>query len=511
MKKLSLLIIAAFLTISVIGQNRKNHSGFLNKFSDQKVLSVPGISDEFLNFDVYAKSAKQNVQLKEADALKQRLDSVVFAGSDKDVYMYDPNGNVLLDTYFDWDGTSWVNSWKDEYTYDSNGNQTQVISTEWDGNQWINLYKHENSYDTNGNQVKELSSNWDGNNWLNSHRNEFVYDAENNLTQNISSNWSGSPDDNWIVGGKNEFIYDSNRNQTQNILYYWNNDQWENASKTEYVFDANKNMTQAIEYGWDGENWNTSAKYETFFDANENITEFVFSEWNNDEWVKAAKYEYQYDANGNMTLSKLIYIDEGENFTYSKEESVYDDFGNRILYSFFEIDFENEELPLIPVWREEYAYDNNFSFNDLILPFNPDDFENDSEFDVQVVLQFDFTLMFKHKLVQLTYYEGDGDSWMMTDDYNIYYSEQNITGVGGLNLTNNVSVFPNPAVNQVTFKLDASVNQFAVEFYDIQGKLVMSKTTENNRPVSIESLNKGLYFYRLSENHNIYSGKLIVK
>ncbi len=507
------LISAVFLTISVIGQNAKNLTVFKSKLSNHKQSTVSAINDKFLNFDVHAKSAKQNMHLKEANALKQRLDSVVFADSDKDIYVYDANGNVLLDTYFDWDGTKWVNSWKDDYTYESNGNQTQVISNEWDGNQWINLYKHENSYDSNGNQVKELSSNWDGSNWINSYKNEFVYDAESNLTQNISSQWSGSPDDKWIVVGKNEFAYDINGNQTQNIQYYLNNEQWENASKTEIVFNSSQIITQAFTYGWDGENWYYSEKYESFFDANENITEFVFSEWNNDEWVEAAKYEYQYDANGNMTLSNLIYIFDDQRITYSKEESVYDEYGNRILYSFFEVDFENEEFPLIPIWREEYDYDNNFSFNDLILPFNPDNFESDSDFDIEVVLQFDITLMFKHKLVHLTYYEGDGvgDDWIMTDEYVIYYSEQNITAVGDLNLVSNVSLFPNPAATQVTFKLDAPVNQFTVEFYDIQGKLVMSKTTENNRPVSIESLNKGLYFYRLSDQQDFYSGKFMVK
>jgi hypothetical protein len=75
----------------------------------------------------------------------------------------------------------------------------------------------------------------------------------------------------------------------------------------------------------------------------------------------------------------------------------------------------------------------------------------------------------------------------------------------------NVNVFPNPATNQITFKIDASVGQFIVEFYDIQGKLVLSQLSYNNSPVSIESLDEGLYFYRLSDNLNFYTGKIMVK
>jgi hypothetical protein len=227
--------------------------------------------------------------------------------------------------------------------------------------------------------------------------------------------------------------------------------------------------------------------------------------------VEAAKKEYEYDANGNITLSNLIYIDEGESFNFSKEEMVYDDFGNRTLYSYFEMDFENEELPLIPKLREEYEYDNSYTFNDLILPFNSDDFESDLEFDVEAVLQMDINLIFKHKLTHLTYYDGDGDGWMMAEDYNVCYSEQNFTGVDDRNMADNVNVYPNPATNHVTFNIDASDGQFTVEFYDIHGKLVMNKTSENNSPVSIQSLNKGLYFYRISGNQNFYTGKFMVK
>ena len=111
----------------------------------------------------------------------------------------------------------------------------------------------------------------------------------------------------------------------------------------------------------------------------------------------------------------------------------------------------------------------------------------------------------------MKYYEGNGDGWIIAGDFFIYYSEQNITSVKDLNAANNGYVYPNPATNQVSFNIDALADQFTVEFYNIQGKLVMSKISENNRPVSIESLNKGLYFYRLSENQNLFTGKIMVK
>jgi len=508
MKKLIIFLFAALLTVSVTGQNAKNHSGFLNKESKQKHLLVPGMSDKFLNFEFQPKSSKQYLQLKEANAVKQRLDSVVFAGSEKDIYVYDANGNILSDNYFDWDGTKWVNSWKDEYAYDGNGNQIQNISYEWNGSQWVNSWKNEFSYDANGNKVKEIQLNWDGSNWINSDKDEYSFDSNGNQTEYIGYTWEGNQ---WFNSIKAEYTFDSNGTLTKYINYNREGDNWLNNYKMEFVFDANGKNTETFAYSWDGENWYNSEKYEASFDANENITEYVYSDWNSVEWVEAAKYKYEYDDNGNMTLSTLVYIDGDESFTYLKEESVYDDFDNRISYSYYEIDFENENFPLIPVRKEEYVYDNNFSFDDLILPFSPNDFESDIDFEFGDESIPDINQMFKHKLTHLTYYDGVGDSWVKSEDYIIYYSEQNITSAKDLYLANNVNVYPNPATNQVTFELDASVNQFTVEFYDIQGKLVLTLLSNNNQPVSIESLNEGLFFYRMSDKLNFYTGKFMVK
>lgn len=511
MKKLIILISTAFLAVSVIGQNSKNHSGFFSKISKQKELSVPGISDKFLKFQVQNKLYKQFSQLKEADALKQRLDSLVDEGSDKEEYLYDTSGNLILDIYFDWDGM-WVKSGKDEYSYDSNGNQTQDISSDWYGTEWVNSWKTDNSYDSNNNRVKVVHSSWDEGSWINSYKQESFYDGDNYLTQNISYQWSYSPDNIWIESGKNEFVYDLNGNQTQNISYIFNNGDWEKISKIESVFEANEKNTKTFVYDWDGENWINSEKYETVYSANENIIEYVYSAWNGVEWEEAAKFEYHYDSNGNRTLSDLIYFFEGQQIIFMREESAYDGYGNRTYYVFLSIDGESEDFTLLPMWKQENVYDNSFSFEDLILPFKASDFEDDYENDFEgEVGQFDLNLLFKHKLTNIINYEHDGNNWQSVGDYKVYYSEQNITDVKDLNLAGSVNVYPNPATNNVTFNIDGLAGNLTVELYDIQGKLVLSKASDNNTPVSIENLKKGLYFYRLSDKSNFYTGKFMVK
>lgn len=509
MKKLIVLFCTAFLIVSVIGQNLKNHSGILSKLSKQKELSVLGINHNFMQFHSQNTSSKQLPHLKEANALKQRLDSVVAPGFDKDEYFYDASGNMIQDIYSEWEENHWRTTVKYDYSFGAGGNLEKNITSNWENGQWVNFMKDEYTLDDSGRQTEQVRYSWVEGQYQKSGKEESAFDENGNQTQNIKYLWDGNQ---WINGSKIEFTYDEGGNQTQNIGYNWNNNLWVNSSKNVMAFDSIGKNTQIIGSGWDGENWFHVEKYETVYDENENITRFVYSEWNVSEWMEAAKFEYHYDAVGNMVLSDLIYLFEEQEIIFMREESEYDGYGNRTYYVFLSIDGENEDFTLLPMWKQENVYDNSFSFKDLILPFTSGDFEVDKENDFEgEVGQMDLNLLFKHKLTNLASYEHDGDNWVSAGDYTIYYSEQTVTGVNENKLTNNIRVYPNPATNQVTFNITAAIGQFNVELYDLQGKLVLNRLVSNNNPVSIESLNDGLYIYRLSENQNFYTGKIMVK
>lgn len=465
-------------------------------------MSFPGINNNLLNFHNQNNSGKRLAYLKEANTLKQRLDSVVATGFDKDEFVYDASGNVLLDTYFEWNG-QWVNSWKEQYAYDSNGNRIQKIEYEWDGSKWMNLHKYESMYDAGNNQIQNAEYNWLGGQWTNLSKEEISYDSFGNQTQSVNYIGTGSPDGLWVENRKNEYLFDTDGNLTQDIEYMWDGMLWNKTMKTEFDFEPNGKMVLNTIDEWLENDWVKSGKFEPVYNENGLISQSLGYSWDVDlnQWINESKFEYAYDANQNLILFDIYYSD----FNFMKMESVFDDFGNRTLYSIYLLDFETFELS--PEWKEEYVFDNNFSFEDLILPFSSVDFESNVEGSpVQNISE-----MFKHKVVHLTNYNGDAGSWMMQGDYSLYYSEQNITAVKDLNATKNVKVYPNPATNKISFNMGKYSNKFTVEFYDIQGKIVMSQLSESNRPVSIESLNKGLYFYRVSDNLNSYTGKFMVK
>nr|MBK9652187.1 T9SS type A sorting domain-containing protein [Bacteroidota bacterium] len=73
--------------------------------------------------------------------------------------------------------------------------------------------------------------------------------------------------------------------------------------------------------------------------------------------------------------------------------------------------------------------------------------------------------------------------------FGFYTSFQNLTGSSG------ISVFPNPASNELTITLSPSISEnVLVELYDITGRIVVSKTiNEMSNTINLQNVNAGTY------------------
>lgn len=74
-------------------------------------------------------------------------------------------------------------------------------------------------------------------------------------------------------------------------------------------------------------------------------------------------------------------------------------------------------------------------------------------------------------------------------------------------------IFPNPATESITFEWQDNPVELYLEIFNISGQKVFEKIIAKKTPISVKSLNQGVYIYRLSEKElNIYhSDKLIIK
>lgn len=90
------------------------------------------------------------------------------------------------------------------------------------------------------------------------------------------------------------------------------------------------------------------------------------------------------------------------------------------------------------------------------------------------------------------------------DAVGIIHSVQNLD----TRITDNFSVYPNPANKIITIKSSAPSD---IKLYDLNGNIIMQfSSTDKLFQIDISKIDNGIYFIVASDNKNIYSQKLVV-
>jgi hypothetical protein len=73
-----------------------------------------------------------------------------------------------------------------------------------------------------------------------------------------------------------------------------------------------------------------------------------------------------------------------------------------------------------------------------------------------------------------------------------------------------ISIYPNPTMNTLNISLNNAVENTLIEIYSLEGKRLMSEQTNNlNYAMNVESLAKGTYMIRISNQEKTYTSKFV--
>jgi hypothetical protein len=374
----------------------------------------------------------------------------------KQVYNYDANGNMTLEFDYLWsrfNNQVYPSKGKREYTYDANRNIIFYISYGWDEetSQWIVYSKEEYSYDANGNNILDITYDWYDGKWNEYYKSEFVYDANGNKTLFIYYNWKLSTKQ-LVIVEKGENTYNIRGNMTSSIDSVWDittGQLLDQSHITEYTYDENGNDTLKIDYGWNvlTNQWDTTTKFKGVYDSNSNMT---------------SEIDYFWDKTTRQWIGT------------SREEFAYDTYGNRILGILYGWDQTASQ------WINYYKTENTYNFIG------------------NITLQINYN------------WNSKTSQWIAYYKETYYYSEQ-IPTLNPDIPEYHISVYPNPATEYVVFDIAKDSQSAIVELFDMDGKMVLEQKLPENQQVSVSTLPKGLYVYRLNVSGIIYKGKLTVK
>ncbi len=123
----------------------------------------------------------------------------------------------------------------------------------------------------------------------------------------------------------------------------------------------------------------------------------------------------------------------------------------------------------------------------------------------QPVVTYDDTYQtayaFNNMTVQMIY-------WEQNATYALSYAEPAPAGINSLDPANQISVYPNPATNEVFI---SSANELTATIVDLNGSVISSTTISGIQAVSIESLQNGTYILQLADAQGNVQTRKITK
>ncbi len=443
MEKVIALFVASLISMSVFGQSKNERF------------------NHFLPYGFIAKQTDRQL-LRTESSTKQRMDSMV-ASKSKVLYIYNTSQRVIEELGYILDGSTWKNT--SRLSYNDNGQRTSRFYTYKNGAGWYS-HKMFMKY-SNGLLVSDsaISKESEDSPWKGVSKNTYTYDKEGKLINSEYYSWNSSTEV-WDKFSRQIYVYDGNGNQTEKLEHNWDRYymQWATIAvyKTVSTYNNNGQILSATDFYWDSNNKALVHYYKTEYTYDALGGELIVTgyNWNDDQWVDAYKREYTRDAN-----SKVL------TYTYLTKSS-----GN-----------------WISGIKDAFSYDNNYTLNDLFLPYG---FDN----------------MFLNKMLGFVEYNYNMGEWVKSDEYQTYYSAQTTTAINDQVLPNSLNVYPNPASGYVTISNGSEDGTALLELHDIQGQLVFNKSVENNTPVSLIDVKSGLYVYSVTnEKSETKKGKLVVE
>lgn len=109
---------------------------------------------------------------------------------------------------------------------------------------------------------------------------------------------------------------------------------------------------------------------------------------------------------------------------------------------------------------------------------------------------------------------GPGTYTMTASNHDVFVlklSQGGVTGIIENNLDKTISIFPNPAINQINLVFNKTANNSFLKLINTTGQVVIEKTdlNENKIPIDISELANGIYILEIHEAENISRHKLI--
>jgi hypothetical protein len=211
------------------------------------------------------------------------------------------------------------------------------------------------------------------------------------------------------------------------------------------------------------------------YDANNYIQQYTYQKWEEGQMAFLNKLQKNYLFNMMGGIDRV---------TTSKWDSIANVWSN--------------------VEKSEFVNDNNFSREDLLLPFHYDAMfmqgeDNNSFLDYRL-----FNNLVKYE----TFFEWDNsdNNWNYLEKYTYIYSEHVVINTEDSKLEG-VSFYPNPVESSLYIRNQKGAGIF--ELFNVQGQKIIHQEVVGDAQVDLSQQMSGFYFYKMMIGGKSATGKLL--
>jgi hypothetical protein len=402
------------------------------------------------------------------------------------VYIYDNEGNIVLETSYYQQAGTWIRRFQTEWAYKT-GKCIRQTGRMWKTTKWQSVYQIDIDYSIKL-QRTEIHSLFNGSQLVNNKKIIYQYAQDSILTNRSYHIWET---DSWVLERNEQYLSHTNnmptiiqldwyqnqilKSQLQYLFQYTDDKlplnqvfkskvsgevQWHNTDSACWYYE-NKMLKSIRKYNWDNSisKWVHSSKTDYDYDINNRLVTQCCSRWNLVAWLDEFKYKHQYDSIGRETKYEI----------YSKQKQNW-----RNIASVNYLNYINNQVSSIQSHFEFWGGEPN-SLVAMHIPFKL----NNKSVEIRA------------KTIDVFYENQVVDTVSSTDS-----------------IIQTVSVYPNPSrgIYYIASPFD-SIENWSIS--TTEGKVLMSENNLQSKVIDISDFQTGVYILVVHFKGMKYTQRLV--
>ena len=342
--------------------------------------------------------------------------------------------------------------------------------------------------------------------WMKGGRTTYEYNDDDQLI--LETEYTGSdPFTSWEKNHKHEYFYDGNGIDSVKISYFWSSyNIWQEQYKEKYCYSNTGILDSISVYSWNSNqnNWKYSGHIIRNYNSNNGLVLLLneYIDQSSNTWAGNDKSIYTRDSKNRIfseTYQIWDYMGTGNWENVVRLYSFYDVAGDLLNCEMYDYDYSYY------YWKLQYKYTTSFDTSimaqNIVLPLY---------YDIHGIGRKHSDFLVHKPLYTVNYIRTNQNSWALTGDSTLFFYSDIYTSIEKPEEHIAFTISPNPASSFLNIKGLDLTKKYNAQVYDVNGRLIIDQILTDSK-LKLSQLTSGIYILRLRSDGNIIGNTKFIK